>query len=112
VITMRSFVNLFLLLCLVSFSCTGKTKEVAKANPTDKILLPDRVEIYNPLLGDSLVNPLLKNTGYKIYTLIDASCSACMAKIEEWSAFEAGLKNYNNVSLIPICYTKDKFELI
>lgn len=108
---MRSVTSV-LLLAFILLSCAGKTKEAVKEKVQDTVVVPDHVELYNPFIGDSLVNPLLNNTRHKIYTLIDASCTACMAKLQKWSIFEAGLKKGSNVLLIPIFYTKDNFEIL
>jgi len=104
----------FLLFASILLSCAGKVKKNAseKSDVQGAVILPDSVELYNPFLGDSLANPFITNSGYKVYTLIDASCTSCMAKLQKWSVFEASIKDKGSVSLIPICYTKDNFDIL
>lgn len=76
------------------------------------VVMPKNIEIYNPSLGTELKNPAVDNTGLKIYTLIDVSCSTCLLKLEKWSQLQAELKDVKQVSVIPVCYAKDNFEMI
>ena len=48
---------------------------------------------------------------FKIYTLIDVSCSTCIISLEKWDKFQLEVKKLN-VAIIPVCYAKDKFELL
>lgn len=92
-------------------SCVSKTQ--IKNGSEISIAVPDRAEIYDPSTGSS--NTVLlkrKKSRYKIYTLINASCSSCVFKLEKWSDFQSKISGIHDVSIIPICFSHDNFELL
>lgn len=91
--------------------CTPKKQ--SKNDLEITIAVPERVEIYDPSTGNS--NALFlknKKNRYKIYTLINASCSSCIFKLEKWTDFQSLIPNASDVSIIPVCFSHDNFELL
>ena len=75
------------------------------------VKLPQQLTLYNFSNGIDTLVKVNKSDNYRVYTLIDVSCSTCLLKIEKWNDFYLKLKNYN-IQFFPICYTKDNFELL
>lgn len=107
---MKTLTVLLLFSLVIAASCKDQKAEAKAA--TTKISMPANVEVYNPYAGKDLANPLQRNTPLKLYTLIDVSCSTCLLRLEKWDAFEAELNAVKPVSVIPVCYSKDGFEMI
>lgn len=74
------------------------------------INIPEQLEVYPPIGTQKRNNPLIADN-LKIYTLINVSCSTCLLQIQKWDNFQKVL-NETGVSVIPICYSKDNFELL
>lgn len=82
-----------------------------KENAKQKLILPTNYEIYNPYLGSNIHDSFTTNKNLKIFTLVDVSCSTCLLKLEKWDKFNIEINKYS-VELIPICYSKDNYELL
>jgi hypothetical protein len=101
--------SIILVMVLVA-SCIEKKRS---ASGGEIIAVPERVEVYNPSTGDSNTLLLKRNKKrYKIYTLINASCSSCIFELEKWTEFQSMIPNVNEVSIIPVCFSHDNFELL
>jgi hypothetical protein len=89
---------------------------VNKENSPDKgfvIKVPKHIELYNQHLSDSLHQNITLDTSkqQKIYTTINVSCATCLQKFEKWDRFHSELGELNNnLVIIPMCYSEDKFE--
>lgn len=105
---MRSVYYIFSVAVVFLLSCTGKTVKDEKIT----IVMPGKVELYNPFMGEKLPNPLLTKSKYRLYTLIDASCASCFAKLRKWNEFQVALAGDSSVCFIPVCHTKDNFEIL
>lgn len=79
----------------------------------EKIVLPGNMEVYNPYVTD-VNGRLLQDSRkpFKIYTTINASCATCLPKLEKWDKFRSQNPDSNNVAIIPICRSEDRFELL
>jgi hypothetical protein len=100
------------LLCSVLLYASCKQHQGKDTAAKGKISMPDHVEVYNPYMGKDLNDPLKSNAPLRIYTLIDVSCSPCFLKLEKWDKLQAEIKAIKPVAIIPVCYSKDNFELI
>tara|TARA_R100000935_G_scaffold45914_1_gene69101 strand:- start:7557 stop:8075 length:519 start_codon:yes stop_codon:yes gene_type:complete len=60
---------------------------------------------------DSLNLDEWKSNSLIIYTSINTSCATCLLEIKNWREIEGILKK-NKVLLVPICHSKDNFELL
>lgn len=91
-------------------SCKGKLKN---SYENQEIIVPKQMDTYNPSAGDTGIISLSDSTGrLKIYTLINASCSSCLLKLKKWGHFQAQISSMKNVSIIPVCFSNDNFELL
>ncbi len=108
----------FLLLIIVLFQCnttTSKQKSVEQVVENTlgkKLLIPNNLVVYKPFekyLDDSIG---ISQKPFKIYSLVDATCSVCVDNIVKWDRFVAELNNRENVSIILILESDDNFELI
>lgn len=80
-------------------------------NAENKILLlPKKMEVYYPVGEESV--EVTGNPSYKIYVLIDVSCSTCLLKFKLWDDYYKEIREYNSTQLIPLCSSKDNFELL
>ena len=55
---------------------------------------------------------LCKWSQFKIFTQINVSCATCIQKLAKWQNFIKQLDGCDSIYLIPVCKSKDKFELI
>ena len=91
-------------------SCKGKEKNNSEK---PEIVVPKQLDTYNPATGDAGIISLPDSTRrLKIYTLINASCSTCLLKLKKWNNFLALVSSLKNVSIIPVCFSNDNFELL
>lgn len=107
---MKKFTALLLFCVLLCASCKEHKEKNTAAR--EKISMPDHVEIYNPYMGKDISDPLKSNAALKIYTLIDVSCSPCFLKLQKWDKLQDEIKAIGPVAIIPVCYSKDNFEMI
>ncbi|HCW63091.1 MULTISPECIES: hypothetical protein [Leeuwenhoekiella] len=90
---------------LVFFSCTNQAE-------IENVKVPEKIVSYNTeTLKEEEVEMESIAGDFKIYTLIDVSCATCLINIEKWDAF-AHEKEANGLTVLPICYSKDNFELL
>ena len=76
---------------LVFFSCTNQAE-------IENVKVPEKIVSYNTeTLKEEEVEMESIAGDFKIYTLIDVSCATCLA---------------NGLTVLPICYSKDNFELL
>lgn len=78
-----------------------------------KIQAPKHIEFYNQYLSDSLHVKITLDTikQQRIYTTINVSCASCLQKFAKWDRFHTELGELNNnVAIIPVCYSEDRFE--
>jgi len=106
---MKKFTALLLFCTMLCASCKRHEKSTAAK---EKISMPDHVEVYNPYMGKDLTDPLKSKAPLKIYTLINVSCSPCFLKLEKWDKLQAEIKAIRPVAIIPLCDSKDNFEMI
>lgn len=100
--------NILIVLCtLLLCSCA----KIENQNKGKKVFIPENLTIYS--VGDAQVINILNpvNNHYIIYTLIDVSCATCLLKLEAWNKFYSEIED-STVSFIPICHSKDDFELL
>jgi hypothetical protein len=92
------------------FSCSHQEN---KNHAGEKIVLPGKMEVYNPYVTD-VNGRLLQDSRkpFKIYTTINASCATCLPKLEKWDKFRLQNPDSGNVAIIPICRSEDRFELL
>lgn len=74
------------------------------------LLLPKKMEIYYPVGEESV--EVTRNPSYKIYVLIDVSCSTCLLKFKLWDDYYKKIREHNSTQLVPVCSSKDNFELL
>lgn len=94
-----------ILIAILMFSCTGPAEKYK-----GQITFSEQLEVYTPIKAKGINNPFIADNP-KIYTLLNISCSTCLLKLKKWDAFQEELKG-TEVSVIPICYSKDDFELL
>ncbi len=103
--------KLIFIILLIFFSCR-QDREPDKATPASFVRLPGDFEIYNSELGKKSFIP--GNTGYslKLFTTINVSCATCLLNLEKWKLFYKEATKCNKILLVPVCYTKDNFEIL
>lgn len=100
--------NILIVLCSFILCSCIKTEN---QNIGQKIVIPESLTTYSVVDSQiiNISNP--KNNHSVIYTLIDVSCATCLQKLEAWNKFYSEIEN-STVSFIPICHSKDDFELL
>lgn len=95
---------LIFFLCFV-FACEGLKKQ-----SDQKIInIPDSLIIYETDSPDKSTSTKLGNL--TLITTINVSCATCILELNKWRFFKE--KNESEkFSLMPICYSKDNFEMI
>lgn len=104
-------INCFLLLTIWLLPSCAHNK---KANDAAvRIVMPAQTEVYNPYITDTSKSSLkTNNSQYKIYTFINVSCSSCLEKLVRWDKIQSQDPEFGKVALIPVCYSRDNFELL
>ncbi len=111
---MRITVSAILFFCIASLSGCTNPKPKDTGNEL-RIIVPGHLEAYNPFLTDTIKSQLVLDDHtkrFKIYSLINVSCSSCLLKLEKWNDLYTKLINPKNVSIVLMCYSKDNFELL
>ena len=100
------------------FSCNkGKTNEeeqieyVIENNLGKQLFIPENIITYKPFnnyFADSL---MISNSEYKIYSLVNASCSVCVDNIIKWNLLYDEFKN-KKIPIVLIFKSDDNFELL
>ena len=98
------------------WSCNKKIdasiKEKVNSFLGKTIILTEDYSFYNPdSVNINAFQNSLKEEKYKVFTLINASCSTCVEQINEWQRLSLEFKKYN-VPIALICFSKDNFELL
>lgn len=90
------------------YACKNENKK----HEDKKLIFPSNMHIYTPFanVDESWIN--INKSTYKIYTLIDASCSSCFSKFKQWNDFQLQIDSLKNVKVVGVCYSKDNFELV
>lgn len=84
----------------------------ASNSKIENVKVPVEIIKYNTqTLEEKLIEFESIPKGYRVYTLIDVSCATCLINIEKWNTVALELKS-TGVSVLPICYSKDNFELL
>ena len=107
-------VYLFFTICLLSNCSTGNEQSSDNAfsnKKIEKFTQPDSLIIYKPFALTSLDSNEIANSTLKIYSFIDASCSTCLASINNWKFMASEIKNYK-VPVILIVQSEDNYELL
>ncbi|TCC96562.1 hypothetical protein [Pedobacter hiemivivus] len=105
---------LFFTICSLSNCNTGnkQSSDTAISNKkSEKFTQPDSLITYKPFALTSLDSNKIFNSTLKIYSFIDASCSSCLASINNWKLVASEIKNYK-VPIILIVQSEDNFELL
>lgn len=76
-----------------------------------ELIIPDSLITYSPYSNYIADSVEISQCDLKIYSHINASCPTCIQDIIIWNGIIADF-NKNNVPVILICDSKDKFELI
>jgi hypothetical protein len=90
-------------------SCKEHKKNYAEGV---KIVMPTHTQIYRPFETDTSRRFLTDYSQFKIYTLINTSCATCLGKLKGWDKFKAENPDLSKVPIIPVCYSRDSFELL
>lgn len=110
---MKAYVYLLMSFIITLYACSNGNKDAKVSTAANQhIIPPDTIELYNPFYSDKLINPLEDTTGYRIITMIDVSCASCLMKVKKWNDFKNALDGKYSASVIPICVTKDNFEML
>ena len=99
-------VLIFALPCIYILAC----QQQHNTDKGMKLILPQNIEIYKPVKLNEPENANASANQLKIYTIIDVSCATCLLKFEKWQAFKREISLFNNVKIIPICISTDRFE--
>ena len=105
--------NRFLLWLIlgITLSCSNISQNTSRASQK-RIKLPENFEIYNSELKKTEFAAGNKNFPLRIFTTINVSCATCIQKLAEWEKFQKEVKHCTKLLLVPVCVSKDKFELI
>lgn len=103
---MKNISILFYFLLISSCNNTENQHKGQKINIPNKMLAytVDDIQIHE-------VNNISNDQQPTIYTLINVSCSTCLLKLEQWNTFYSEIES-NKISFVPICHSKDDFELL
>lgn len=104
-----------ILICLLFaafLSCGHDNKNAGITSVSERIRVPEGLQVYNSSLDKKEFQPETKSFRFKIFTTINVSCATCILKLEEWKKFEAEINNCTPVLLVPVCTSKDKFEML
>ncbi len=105
---MNKYVHSFFVICICFLAC----KQQHNLNKGITLILPKNIEIYEPLKVNESSGANAPANKLKIYTVIDVSCATCLLKFEKWEAFKNEMSISNNVKIIPVCISTDKFEML
>jgi hypothetical protein len=97
---------------LILSSCVYDNKGLSQVPEARQILLPEGLETYNSALDKTEFHPGAKSHSLKIFTTINVSCATCVLKLDEWKKFQMEAGNCTKVLLVPVCTSKDKFEML
>lgn len=95
---------IFLVLALGLCACQHRSNGTGA-----KVVPPQDYIIYNPYIKVTDTLAALPRAP-KVYTLVDVSCSTCILRLSEWDKFQKEIGN--KVHVYPVCFSKDKFELL
>lgn len=87
------------------FSC----KEIESRTSQKILKVPKNLISYDS--KNSVNMEKLQSNSLIIYTSINTSCANCLLSFKNWGEFEGLMKN-NNILFIPICHSKDDFDLL
>ncbi|QTD39211.1 hypothetical protein JL193_08235 [Polaribacter batillariae] len=88
-----------------------KSLEFIVNNTLNKeLIIPDSLFEYNPFPKQIIDSNRVNNSQYKIYTHINASCGACINKINIWNKLSREFKRYNTQFFL-VLESDDDFEL-
>jgi hypothetical protein len=78
-----------------------------------KIHMPDSLEAFSPFKDSLYMDSaqLAKHTSFRVYTIVNVSCSSCIPDIDKWNRLTAEFMKYD-VPVILVCITKDNFEYV
>lgn len=98
---------LFSILAVCLFlSCTENRNEINQTS----LKIPDNLKIFKET-NHTNISKELKSNSLLIFTSINTSCATCLLDFKKWREFQDILKK-NKVGLVPICHSKDNFELL
>jgi hypothetical protein len=78
----------------------------------ERIYFPENFELLNSNISNKNYIQKSKKFKFKIFTQINVSCATCLQKLTKWQNFIKQLDGCDSIYLIPVCKSKDKFELI
>jgi hypothetical protein len=78
----------------------------------ERIYFPENFELLNSNISNKDYIQKSKKFKFKIFTQINVSCATCIQKLAKWQNFIKQLDGCDSIYLIPVCKSKDKFELI
>jgi hypothetical protein len=107
-------IYLFFTISLLTNCNTGnkQSSDIAFNNKkSEKFTLPDSLITYKPFTLTSLDSNEMANSTLKIYSFIDASCSSCLASINNWKLVASEIESYK-IPIILIIQSEDNYELL
>lgn len=107
---MKPISYMLLLSMLLLYACNNHKKEYSRGV---KINMPTQTAIYRPFDTDTNSRHVAADhSPFKIYTYINTSCSSCLMKLKGWDKFQSENPDFSKVPIIPVCFSKDNFELL